>query len=272
MNSRYKFTNLGNTVSLAPPPGAIVVEDLPSLPTYQSLVQADLLKDYPEAADNQTPGSWVIALDGQVIDDQSNGLTYAPIVCQVIMGAGGSTHVVEVDPWQAIVPVPAGYVDVRVAWDPDQIVRQSVSPLPLLLPRRVDITATIQRSFAAGFATKTKCFEFDSGNQTQIQIPLPNFAESFSVHGAATTGFSNYQKFLDGAGEVAITSDLPSPPGPNGFTLERITDADLWATLVANACTRPLPPANGGMVITPGLNSLREGRIPYTFRFNLALR
>ena len=278
IGNQYRQTNLGNTVTLERPVGVVNAADLQRPATFRSIVQADLLKEYPESAEQQIPGSWVVAIDAQVSGQPVAG-AYAPIIVQIVAGAGGTTHVFEVDPWQAIVPVPTGYVDVRVAWDPNGIVVQpgaAVDDIPL--PDSVEITATLQRSFAAGFATRTIGYQFQNGLQTVSQFKIPNFAASYTAFGNRGK-FAEQQTFLSGPvpndeGSILVLSATDPNSFITGQIVDSIQEPDLWATQVLNACTRELPAVADTMNIRPGLTAgaILSNGITYNFRFNLAFR
>ena len=274
-HQNYRFTNLGNRITLQPPEltQPLGTAGIPPSKTKKTLlVEVDLAKEYPELADSQSSGSWVVALDAR--EEGQGDPAAAPIVSPVKVviefGAGGVLQKVEVDPAQGLVSVPAGYVRVSAEWDPNmlQLPNGGLDGGQQIELRPVTITATLQRSYAAGFATKS-FYLFRPNQQVQPnfgRIKIPNFATSYQICGFLDTPQGD-------AGPLMFWTieELKNAPGGLNTILDEVANRPQNYQFLLNYCTRNLPPAATDFrySVEPFAN---PNVLPFFLTFNLAFR
>lgn len=171
---------MGNVITLSPPNTALQpITQLDGLVAPYRPFPSELLLDL--GADellSRAPGSWVLALAAQYGDGSfttSNPLNNC--VARIEFGAGGAKHVVEVDAWRAIIPLPAETVRVEVF--STQLGPPPTTPVPIgnMLPVRVK--GTLYRTTSGVLWQAIRTYPVWSGGTT-FNVQAPPFAASYN--------------------------------------------------------------------------------------------
>ena len=245
----YISNNWGREDTIeAPPPVAPAGEgtmlSLVKAQPKKQLITVDMTRIAPPEILGYAPGSWVVVLQAEVIENSGFPETRIPLEAEIQAGAGGTQTVLFSDAYKAIVPLYSSYAKVKVGWQQvDENTAQVFQNLGQGIPRKVRVRATVQRSFADGeLSTRTVpvAIWFASVPEGSRRITIPPLAKCWRL------SMGDPSQVTSSGLTYAIRTGFDN----GGAVVDADSDSTRIENFARNLCCRPLNPNAGELLLS----------------------